>query len=124
MTDRQVLTPDASHPITVSPLAKRVVVSVRGTVIAETTNALSLQEANYPAVAYVPLSDVEPSVLRDSDHTTYCPYKGDATYLSVEVDNSVIEDGIWRYENPSDCVSEIAGHVAFYPNKFDIQILE
>jgi uncharacterized protein (DUF427 family) len=124
MTSRQVLIPDATHPITISPLASRVVVSVGGTVIAQTSSALSLQEANYPAVAYVPLVDVEPSVLRDSHHTTYCPYKGDATYLSVVVDDTRTEDGIWRYENPSDSVREIAGYVAFYPDRFQIQILD
>lgn len=124
MSDRLVLKPDASHPITVAPLNKRVVVSAGGTIIAETTAAMTLQEATYPAVAYVPLSDVDPSVLVDSDHRTYCPYKGDATYLSVDVNGDVIANGIWRYEHPYAPVSAIADHVAFYPDRFHIQILD
>src|SRR5690348_9437016 len=83
MTERPVLTPSASHPITITPTAGRVTVTVSGRVVADTTDALTLQESNYPAVQYVPLADVDQAVLTRSATTSYCPYKGDAGYYHV-----------------------------------------
>ena len=73
MTDKQVLLPGPDHPITIEPTGARVTVTVAGKVVADTVNALTLQEASYPAVQYVPLADIDPAVLRHSDHTTHCP---------------------------------------------------
>ena len=121
MDPRQKL-PDASHPITVTPTGKRVVVELDGTVIADTTEALTLQESTYPAVQYVPLADVVSSALVNSDTTTYCPYKGEANYYHLSAAGQTVDDAIWTYEQPYDAVDAIAGHVAFYSTKADVSV--
>jgi uncharacterized protein (DUF427 family) len=118
MTARPVLEPTAEHPITVTPSDRHVTVRVNGELIADTRAALTLQESNYPAVQYIPLTDVEQDALQASDTTTYCPYKGDANYYSV----AGIEDVIWEYRQPYPAVGAIAGHVAFYPDKAQITV--
>ena len=122
MSNRPELVPDESHPITVTPTGRRVVVTRAGRVIADTTRALTLQESTYPAVHYVPLDDVDPAALEPSDHATYCPYKGDAGYYSLVVDGERVPDAVWTYERPYDAVREIAGHVAFYPQHVDVDV--
>lgn len=122
MTERHILEPTASHPITVTPTGKHVVVRVRGEVVAETDAALTLQESSYPAVHYVPMDDVAAELLRPSDTETYCPYKGDASYFDVVVDDDTVSDAIWTYRQPYPAVAQIAGHVAFYPDKADVVV--
>ena len=92
---RTVLQPGPQHPITVEPASARVVVSAGGTPVADTAAALALQEAAYPTVYYVPLADVRADVLRPSDHTTYCPYKGDASYYSIATPEGELTDAVW-----------------------------
>jgi uncharacterized protein (DUF427 family) len=122
MTERTVLQPTADHPITVTPTGKHVTVRVNGELVAETDAALTLQESTYPAVQYVPLADVVGTALVRSDSTTYCPYKGEANYYHVTVGGDTVDDAIWTYEQPYPAVGEIAGHVAFYPDKADITV--
>lgn len=125
MTDKPVREPTADHPITVEPTGKHVTVLVNGVVVAETDDALTLQESTYPAVQYVPMRDVAQNVLKPSDTTTYCPYKGDASYYSVataESGDDTVEDAIWTYEQPYPAVADIAGHLAFYPDKAEIVV--
>jgi len=123
MTDRPVLQPTADHPITVEPTGKRVTVWVNGELVADTDAALTLRESTYPAVQYVPMADVASDRLRRSDTATYCPFKGDASYYHVvTADGATVDDAIWTYEQPYPAVADIAGHVAFYPNKADITV--
>jgi uncharacterized protein (DUF427 family) len=120
---RTVKVPDATHPITIQPTDARVQVSVEGQQVADTQRALSLAESNYPVVQYIPIADVDPAVLRSSDTTTYCPYKGDASYYGVQTsDGATHDDVIWTYEHPYPAVAQIEGHVAFYANRADISI--
>jgi uncharacterized protein (DUF427 family) len=120
---RPVKTPDATHPITVRPTGSRVTVRVGGVTVAESDGALSLAEASYPVVQYIPIADVDASVLRRTQSQTYCPYKGEASYYSVQLPDGRTEtDLIWTYEHPYDAVAEIAGHVAFYPNRAEISV--
>jgi uncharacterized protein (DUF427 family) len=112
---KPVLQPSAKHPITITPTGSRVTVSVGGQRIAESNNALSLAEASYPVVQYIPLADVDPAVLRRTDTASYCPFKGDASYYDVvTTDGRTAEDVIWEYQQPHEAVKEIAGHVAFW----------
>lgn len=113
--------PGPDHPITTTPNPKRVRVSVGGEVIAETTQALTLKEASYPAVQYIPRQDADSSKLKRTTHSTYCPYKGDASYFSIVAGGKTLENAIWTYETPYDAVKEIAGHLAFYPDKVTIE---
>jgi uncharacterized protein (DUF427 family) len=120
---RPVKTPDATHPITVRPTGSRVTVRVGGVTVAESDGALSLAEASYPVVQYIPIADVDASVLRRTQSQTYCPYKGEASYYSVQLPDGRTEtDLIWTYEHPYDAVAEIAGHVAFYQNRAEITV--
>ena len=122
MTERPVQQPTAEHPITVTPTGRHVIVRVNGTVVADTTDAVTLQESTYPAVQYIPLADVVASALSQSDTTSYCPYKGDASYYHVTVGGNTVDDVIWTYEQPYPAVSDIAGRVAFYPDKAEILV--
>ena len=119
---KQVLIPGPSHPITIEPTGQRVVAKVGGRVIAETDGALTLQESTYPAVQYLPLADVDPAVLRSTDHETYCPYKGDASYYTLVTEGGELENAVWTYEQPYESVAPIAGHVAFYPDRVDVSV--
>jgi uncharacterized protein (DUF427 family) len=98
-------------------------VRVGGVTVAQSDSALSLAEASYPVVQYIPLADVDQSLLSRTDSHTYCPYKGEASYYSLQTAGGATEtDLIWTYENPYDAVAEIAGHVAFYANRAEVSV--
>jgi uncharacterized protein (DUF427 family) len=123
MTTRTAKIPDATHPITISPTGSRVTVRVGGVTVADTERALSLAEADYPVAQYIPLEDVDQSLLDRTTTQTYCPYKGDASYYNVKTPDGTTEtDLIWTYEHPYQSVAEIAGHIAFYPNRAEITV--
>ena len=90
-----------------------------GAVVAETDNALSLAEASYPVVQYIPLADVDRSQFAASELSTYCPYKGDASYYAITPGAERGTDAVWFYDDPYPAVAEIKGHVAFYPDRVD-----
>ena len=123
-TGKPVLEPDARHPITIEPNPARVVVSVAGRVVAETTRALTLREASYAPVQYVPLADIDTSLLTPSDHTSYCPYKGDCSYYSIPIGGEQSVNAVWEYRDPYPAVGEIRGRVAFYPDRVELVELE
>jgi uncharacterized protein (DUF427 family) len=120
-TTRERRIPGPDHPITVEPTGARVVARIGEQIVADTTKALTLREANYPPVQYIPLEDVDQALLADSTSETYCPYKGDASYYSIAAD-SEHADAVWIYREPYEAVAEIAGHVAFYPNHVDVVV--
>lgn len=120
MTERKVLQPSDEHPITIRRTGGRVVIRRGDAVVVDTRDALTLQEASYPPVQYVPRKDVDLTLLERSQHSTYCPFKGDAAYFSLPG----VPDAIWTYESPYPAVAEIQDHLAFYPQHVDIEILE
>lgn len=119
MTEKSIKIPGPDHPITIKPNPARVVVTVGGKIIADTTDALTLREAKYPAVQYIPRKDVDMDALVASKIETYCPYKGDATYFSIPAGGARSTDAIWTYEAPFDAVASIRDHLAFYPDRVD-----
>lgn len=121
---REQLIPDASHPITVTPTRGTVQVVANGTVIAESTSSLTLQESTYPAAQYVPIADIDPAALTRTETSTYCPFKGDASYFSVETPEGTIIDAGWTYDEAYDAVSQIRGHLAFYLDKVIVTVTE
>ncbi|GFG73859.1 DUF427 domain-containing protein [Mycobacterium botniense] len=122
-SDRIVLEPSTEHPITIEPTNGRVQVRVNGELVADTCDALALRESTYPVVQYIPMSDVVHEVLTRSDTTTYCPFKGEASYYSVTTAaGDTVEDAIWTYEHPYPAVAAIADRVAFYPDKAEITV--
>jgi uncharacterized protein (DUF427 family) len=119
MDSKPIKTPGADHPITIERNPSRVVVKLAGQVIADTREALSLKEASYPAVLYVPRKDANLSQLERTSHTTYCPYKGDCSYYSIPAGGSRSVNAVWTYEAPYPAVAQIKDHLAFYPNRVD-----
>ena len=113
--------PGPDHPITIAANPKRIRVSLDGVVIADSTNALTLKEANYPAVNYVPRKDADMELLARTERVTHCPYKGDANYFSIVADGKRVDNAIWTYETPFPAMMEISGHLAFYPDKVKIE---
>lgn len=122
MSTRTRLEPGPDHSITIAPTGGHVVVRAGDQVIAETDRALTLTETNYGPVQYVPLADVDATLLRPTDHETYCPYKGEASYYTVTTPAGELENVIWTYEDPYDAVAEIAGHVAFYTDRVELSV--
>ena len=112
-------TPGPDHPITITPTGARVVVTVAGRVVADSKNVLTLKEASYPAVHYIPRADVDMSLLAPTDHRTYCPYKGDCNYYSIPVGGERANNAVWTYESPYPAVAAIQDHLAFYPSRVD-----
>ncbi len=119
MADKVMKIPGPDHPISIEANPLRVVVEVGGKVIAETRHALTLREASYPAVQYIPRRDVDMAALVRSDHTTYCPYKGDASYYSIPAGGDRALDAVWSYETPFEAMARIKDYVAFYPDRVD-----
>ena len=119
---KEIKVPDANHPISIDAGTVRVVARVGDTVIADTSAALTLREAAYPPVHYIPLDDVVPGTLRASTSDSYCPYKGDASYYDVVLpDGNVLADAVWTYRDPYPAVQAIAGRVAFYPDRVQVE---
>jgi uncharacterized protein (DUF427 family) len=119
MPAKPMKVPGPDHPITIEANHGRVVVSVAGRVIADTREALTLQEASYPPVQYIPRKDVDMALLQRTDHGTYCPYKGDCAYYSIPVGAERSVNAVWTYEAPFEAVAQIKDHLAFYPDRVD-----
>jgi uncharacterized protein (DUF427 family) len=111
--------PSADHPITVTPTKGRVQVKFGGQVIADSTRAVTLQEASYPPVQYIPREDTQMAFLQSTAHKTHCPYKGEASYFSLKAGDKSAENAVWSYVEPYPAVGQIAGHLAFYPDRVD-----
>jgi uncharacterized protein (DUF427 family) len=112
--------PGPDHPITITFNPKRVRVLYEGHEIADTSAALTLQESTYPAVQYVPRADVAMEFLTRTDHSSHCPYKGDASYFTLVRDGTIAENAVWTYENPYPAMTQIKDYLAFYPNRVEI----
>jgi len=119
VTSRQRKLPGPDHPITIRPNPARVVVRVAGRVIADTREALTLREASYPGVRYIPRKDVDMALLERTDHATYCPYKGECAYYSIPLGGKRSINAVWTYEDPFAAVAEIKDHLAFYPDRVE-----
>ncbi len=119
MADKPIKLPGPDHPITIEANPSRVVVTVSGKVIADILDALILRETSYPAVQYIPRRDVDMAALTRSEHTTYCPYKGDASYYSIPAGGDRSLNAVWTYENPFEAIAQIKDYVAFYADRVD-----
>ena len=119
MSERTIKIPGPDHPIAIEHQGNRVTVTLAGKVIADTTDALTLREASYPPVHYIPRKDVDMAALSRTDHTSWCPYKGEASYFSIPVGGDRSVNAIWTYETPHEAVAGIKDHLAFYPNRID-----
>ncbi|CAG9204580.1 conserved hypothetical protein [Paraburkholderia tropica] len=119
MPTKTVKIPGPDHPITIEPTSKRVVVKIAGHTLVDTRHALTLREANYPPVLYVPREDTDMSLLARTDHSTWCPYKGDCAYYSIVPGGERSANAVWTYEHPHAAVEPIRNLLAFYPDRVD-----
>jgi uncharacterized protein (DUF427 family) len=119
MTDRPIKIPGPDHPITITPTGQRVVVRLGGAVIADSAEALTLQESTYPPVQYIPRQDLDMALLERTDHHSWCPYKGEASYFSITAGGPRSVNAIWTYEAPHAPVAAIKDYVAFYRDRVD-----
>jgi uncharacterized protein (DUF427 family) len=116
---KEIKIPGPDHPITISPAEGKVRVRVAGKIVAESMQALRLEEKGYPPVYYLPRDDADMSLLVRTTHYTYCPYKGDCTYYSIPIGGSKSEHAVWTYEKPYEAMASIQEHLAFYPARVD-----
>jgi uncharacterized protein (DUF427 family) len=120
MADRLIKIPGPDHPITIEKNPNRVVVALGSRVVADTRNALTLREAKYPAIQYIPRADVNMASLIRTEHTTYCPFKGDCSYYSLPGGEERGINAVWTYEAPFPAVDAIRDYLAFYPDRVEI----
>lgn len=114
---KPVKIPGPDHPIALTRHPQRVTVRAAGQILADSRNALVLQEANYPPVFYFPREDVDMRLLQKNAHASYCPYKGDCSYFSLTLHGRQAANVAWSYEMPYNAVVAIKDHLAFYPDK-------
>ena len=117
------MTDSAPHAIEIAPFGGRVRVRSGGAIVADSAHAMMLEETGLPPVFYLPREDVRMEQFSASDRTSHCPHKGDASYFHLETSNGSIADAAWSYETPYPIALSIAGHLAFYPEKVEIETL-
>ena len=108
-----------AHHVTLEPGPSRVRVLFSGETIADSHSALTLREANYAPVHYIPIADIRADTIEPTPHSTYCPFKGTASYWSIAAGGKRAENAVWAYRQPYDEVADIKDYAAFYPNKVD-----
>ena len=109
----------SAHTLYFEDSPRRVRVKFGGETIADSKRAKLLHETGHLPVYYFPEEDVRMDLLEESDHTTYCPFKGDASYWSVRVGDEVAENAVWSYPEPIDSAPPLAGYLAFYWRMMD-----
>jgi|ERR1700689_117836 len=119
MNSKPIKIPGPDHPIIITPTKGRVTATVDGKRIADTREALTLKEAAYPAVQYIPRKDIDMTQLQRTAHQTYCPFKGECAYFSIPVGGERSLNAAWSYEAPYAAVSAIREYLAFYPARVD-----
>jgi uncharacterized protein (DUF427 family) len=119
---REIKIPGPDHQITIVPSTDRVLVRTGETTIADSQSTLVLRETNHSPVRYIPLADVDRSLLAASELTTYCPYKGDASYYSIVAGQERGTDAVWFYDRPYPAVAQIKDHIAFYSDRVELTV--
>jgi len=112
----------SGHRVTIVPAAAHVEVRVGGELLAATDDALRLDETGLPARYYIPKRDVRMERLRPTSFHTTCPFKGQASYWSVEVDGETYDGIAWAYEDPIPSADDIAGDLAFYADRSEVTV--
>ena len=110
------------HQVKIEPSASHVRVRVGDTVIADTREAVLVRESRHEPAWYLPMASVDPSVIEATATSTYCPFKGDASYWSIRAGGKTLPDSMWSYQAPFDECLPIAGHVAFYADRVTVEV--
>ena len=117
------MTDSSAHAIEIAPFGGRVRVRFGGQIVADSAHAMMLEEAGLPPVFYLPRGDVRMDHFSPGARTSHCPHKGDASYFDVEAGGRRMADAAWTYEAPYPIALSIAGHLAFYADKVEIETL-
>ncbi len=112
----------SGHTVTITPTTERVEVRVGDQVLAVTDQALRLEETGLPARYYLPKDDVRMELLKPTSFHTTCPFKGEASYWSVETGGETLDGVVWAYETPIEAAADIAGFLSFYPDRTEITV--
>jgi uncharacterized protein (DUF427 family) len=118
-TAKKVKVPGPDHPISIALNPKRVVVTLAGRTVADSSKALTMREGSHTPVQYIPRQDVDMTLLQRTDHASYCAYKGDCSYFSIPAGGERAVNAVWSYEAPFEAVAAIKDHLAFYPDRVD-----
>ena len=109
------------YRIDLDPSEQRIRVTFEGEVVADSERALVVRETRHAEVLYFPRDDVRFDHLERSEHETFCPFKGDASYWSLRVGDRLEENAVWSYEDPFDQVAGLKDFVAFYADRVEWQ---
>jgi uncharacterized protein (DUF427 family) len=114
-----------THRATVSMAGEPYAAKVGDVTVALSDRAMILEEVNgdkaYTPVVYFPLDDITPETLEPTDHSTYCPIKGNARYFTVKANGNALENAAWSYPEPLRQVGAVKNYVAFYPDKVSVE---
>lgn len=106
--------------ITISKAEKQLKVLLDGELILQSANALALKEGSYPVRYYFPRADIGAELLSASDHTSHCPYKGDASYHHLKGANAMAQNAVWYYPDPCPLVEQVQDHLSFWGDRIEI----
>jgi uncharacterized protein (DUF427 family) len=112
----------AGHTITITPTDAVIEVRIEGELLATSARALRLSETGLPDRYYVPKDDVLVDRFRPTSFSTTCPFKGEASYWSIEIDGHTHDGIVWAYEDPIPSAAAIAGHLSFYPDRAEVTV--
>jgi uncharacterized protein (DUF427 family) len=112
------------HTVTITPSTVHVEVQVEGTTIAKSDRPRLLEETGLPTRYYLPKDDVRMDLLKPTSFSTTCPFKGQASYWSLELDGTTHDGIVWGYEEPIDGAEDIAGYLCFYPERVQLTVTE
>lgn len=107
------------RPPRLEPAPAPVRVELAGQVIAASTRALRILETSHPPTYYIPPADVRMEFLAKSERTTFCEFKGRASYYSIVLGERLVRNAAWSYASPVRGYAAIAGYIAFYPSQVD-----
>jgi uncharacterized protein (DUF427 family) len=110
------------HRVDVTAKPGRVRVEFAGKTIADSARCLLVAESRHDPVVYFPREDVAMELLEAVDDTTFCPFKGTASYFTIRVGDRAARHAVWSYQDPYDEVAALARYVAFYRDRIDAQI--
>lgn len=110
---------DFPRPAIAEPCAAHIRIEHRGVIVAETRNAICTYETSHPPSYYIPPQDVAPGLLRRASGSSFCEWKGAASYWDVVIGDEVLQRVGWSYANPSASFTMLRNHIAFYAGPFD-----